>query len=335
MSQVRSLVSNLHTMSSLHGMIGGLANPLLFGINISMILYGIFLVQVVYYWTTYERDNVEVKVCVCLLLVLETCHTVVCLHLLYFYLVLHYGDFQNGITQIVWSAGTSIYLEISIMCVTESFYLYRIWHLSGRNRTVTAITSIPVLTRLGIGIYSNMFVFTFHTWQSLKGSKKAFTMINATWALSIAADLSVVLVLLYYLYRNRRAGFGRTRRIMRGLSHYSLSTGVLTLVCSLAVLITFNTNQDTMIYGGFLEVLSKLYANSVLAMLNARQLIVSNAENGFNNTLELSRLHYVPSATLNSLKPSDGVHATEERIQLSDHTLSVETDKKGGGSIVV
>ncbi|KAI0341127.1 hypothetical protein BDW22DRAFT_1359344 [Trametopsis cervina] len=172
-------------------------------------------------------------------------------------------------------------------------------------------------------------------WESLRDSDTGAMVTNAAWALAVITDLSIFLLLLYYLYRNRSVGSGRTRRVVRRLLHYSLSTGAFTVVCSVTILITFNTNKDTIIYAAFVEVLGKLYANSALAMLNARQTVALKAEKGGNNDLDLSCLHYVPPATLSSVQPSDVDHDAEERIQFSDHTLSMVTAEKGGGSVTV
>ncbi|KAI0341125.1 hypothetical protein BDW22DRAFT_1346420 [Trametopsis cervina] len=343
-------------MSSLQSIINGVATPMLFGINVSMILYGLFLAQVVYYWTTYENDRIKIKVWVGILFMLETCHTAVCMHMLYFYLVLHYGDFQNGLTQVVCLSHRPLFIlsclsvdqhrgfdskpvSLSDMAYEQSQYhgdndTGPTAHNTSRDGHMYVSTVDSWVSKVADIAHtdSNSFTFIDDTWESLKDSNTATIATNVTWVLAVVNDLTIFLLLLYYLYLNRSVGSGRTRRIVRGLLHYSLTTGALTMVCSVTILITFNTNKDTVIYAAFVEVLGKLYANSVLAMLNARQLIVSKAEKGGNNNLELSRLRYVPPAALNILEPIDAVHVTEERIQFSDHTLSVESDKKGGGS---
>lgn len=71
-------------------------------IRIHLRLYGIFLAQVLYYWTTYERDPLSIKLWVILAALFETCHTTMCIHVLYYYFIQHYGDVRNGLDHIVW-----------------------------------------------------------------------------------------------------------------------------------------------------------------------------------------------------------------------------------------
>ncbi|KAI0341048.1 hypothetical protein BDW22DRAFT_318205 [Trametopsis cervina] len=91
----------------------------------------------------------------------------------------------------------------------------------------------------------------------------------------------------------------RTKNMLKKLIHYSVTTGALTALTSLIVLICYNALPKNILFGGLLEVLSKLYANSSLAMLNARRrvsagamgtmtaLSVPNPSNANNNNLSI------------------------------------------------
>ncbi|KAI0341102.1 hypothetical protein BDW22DRAFT_325785 [Trametopsis cervina] len=115
-------------MSALADIIAVLLGPLLVTTCLAFILYGIFLAQVLYYWTTYEHDGKFIRLCVAFVSLFETCHTALGIHVLYYYLISVYGDFVNGLEQIVWSAALCMMLEIVIVETTQSLYVYRIWH---------------------------------------------------------------------------------------------------------------------------------------------------------------------------------------------------------------
>jgi len=64
----------------------------------------------------------------------------------------------------------------------------------------------------------------------------------------------------------------------------TLISGFLTTACSLAALITYGTMPDTLIFLSVEFLLTKLYINSFLAMLNARQ-SVRDRDTSPSNTL--------------------------------------------------
>ncbi|KAI0341068.1 hypothetical protein BDW22DRAFT_1445552 [Trametopsis cervina] len=308
------------------GVIETFAGPLVVLTCFSLILYGIFLAQVLYYWTTYERDPLSIKLWVILAALFETCHTTMCIHVLYYYFIQHYGDVRNGLDHIVWSAVVSLYCEEGIIAVAQrysghnllhlyqlgssgftciSFYVYRIWHISGKNQIVTASKlSLPQSTymlngavaqgimltaridssdhnflpdvTLVVGVYTTSATFRQPTWEAIHLDHHFLIISNCTWVIGVVVDLLITLVLFHFLYQNRKLGLGR--------------------VFSVIVLITYNTYTRSLLFAGILQVLSKLYANSMLAMLNARRSVTSSAAGtgitvGTNNTIELSQLH--------------------------------------------
>ncbi|KAI0341076.1 hypothetical protein BDW22DRAFT_323735 [Trametopsis cervina] len=83
--------------------------PLLIAICIAILLYGTFLAQVLFYWTTYSNDRAPIKIWVAILSVLETVHTIACVHMLYYYFAAHFGD-TTIIEHVIWSAGVRLRL---------------------------------------------------------------------------------------------------------------------------------------------------------------------------------------------------------------------------------
>jgi len=68
----------------------------------AFILYGIFIAQIYYYCTNYAEDRSYIKSYVALLCILESCHTAFCIHILYFYFIINYGNPSTGLERIVW-----------------------------------------------------------------------------------------------------------------------------------------------------------------------------------------------------------------------------------------
>ncbi|KAI0826473.1 hypothetical protein BC629DRAFT_1456573 [Irpex lacteus] len=57
-----------------------------------------------------------------------------------------------------------------------------------------------------------------------------------------------------------------TKSIIYKLMYYALSAGALTMITSTIALICFNASKTTISFVGVLEVMTKVYANSMLAM---------------------------------------------------------------------
>ncbi|KAI0750543.1 hypothetical protein BC629DRAFT_1444806, partial [Irpex lacteus] len=67
-----------------------------------------------------------------------------------------------------------------------------------------------------------------------------------------------------------------TNKKLQTLVHYTASTGALTVIIS-AVIVGSVKIENSLLFGGLIEFISKLYANSMLAMLNARNKIRSTS----------------------------------------------------------
>ncbi|KAI0341092.1 hypothetical protein BDW22DRAFT_1346399 [Trametopsis cervina] len=290
-----------------------LVGPLLITVCIAFMLYGIFLAQVLFYWTTYKNDRAPIKVWVVILSLLETSHTILCVHFLYYYFVAHFGD--SAITErVVWSAGLSATLGVPITLLTLSFYIYRIWH------------------------DTSTFPLKSHLWSVLEASKTFRILANVSWVNNAVTDIVVTLTLVYYLYRNRQVGV-RTKNMIGKLIHYSVTTGLLAVIGSLLLLISFSLIQicqqynvvpHSLLFAGLIEALSKLYANSALAMLNARRIVAStSAENG-SDVIELSQSRVASQGVPDSFISSTTVaHISEETAKRSDSTANISNQKEG------
>ncbi|KAG2028248.1 hypothetical protein BDR03DRAFT_114059, partial [Suillus americanus] len=75
---------------------------------------------------------------------------------------------------------------------------------------------------------------------------------------------------LCYLLATSRTGFSSTDSIITKLMAYIINTGCLTSMCSLSAMITCAVMPHNFIFLGVEFLVAKLYVNSFLALLNAR-----------------------------------------------------------------
>ncbi|KAI0341116.1 hypothetical protein BDW22DRAFT_327471 [Trametopsis cervina] len=318
-------------MRILADIISILVGPVLVTACLEYILYGIFIAQVLYYWTSYEHDGKLIRLCVVFVAILETCHTAFCIHVLYFYLISHYGDPVNGLERIVWSAG------ILVVEVTQCLYVYRIWHWDGNNRTVTVTMGVLMTCRMVLGFYAGSSLFTHQTWVSLLGSRNVFVILNIEWSVVVFVDLTLTLVLLFYLLRGHKVALAGTKSTILSFMQLMLSTGVLTLLVSTVILITFNVYSRSLLFGGLISATGELYGNSMLALLNTRRMMAKNAERADeeNARAELSQIRWAPAISANvTVTTSNAIHISMERTTASDDMLPNRKDVQRGSRVI-
>jgi len=107
----------------------------------------------------------------------------------------------------------------------------------------------------------------------------AVVTVSCGLGLAVVVDLIIAFTLVYYLHKSR-SGFQATDNLVRTLQTYVINSGGLTMICSIAVVATFAAIADNYVFLGLVEIQSKLYANSFLATLNARQYLAANNRRG-------------------------------------------------------
>ncbi|KAI0705878.1 hypothetical protein BC835DRAFT_1445629 [Cytidiella melzeri] len=222
--------------------------PLLITFPLAFIVYGIFLAQAYYYYINYESDGLKLRLYVAFIACVECFHTAMCMHVIYFYFIEHYGDPVNGVYQIVCSQSFA------------SFYVRRIWLLSEKKIYAIVLPLLLMAARIAMASVSIHNLYDFKLWPVFNSQISAIHNIEGTFAVGLATDLLITGTLVWYLGA-RRTGF--------------------THIFSAAVVATV-TIKNNLLFGGLVEILTKLYATSMLATfqlivslvrLNARKLI--------------------------------------------------------------
>ncbi|KAI0826398.1 hypothetical protein BC629DRAFT_1587199 [Irpex lacteus] len=298
---------------------------------IVFMLYGLFGAQVYYYFTTY-RDHPALRAVVFILCVLETIHVATSIHVLYTYLVIDFAD-ASKLLHVVWSFVLWIFLEHTIDPIVQSYYIYRVWCVSQNRTLLFALVSMQ-LTRIAIGFRAVSFLCFYNTWEALGGQKLFDVYLNATLGLNVIVDFSIAFALTYYfISKSRSSAHTRsTKKILLKLTYYAITAGALTVLVNIIALITYNKSKTTLAYCGVLQIVVKLNANSMLAMLNARKSIRGiPGKNGVS--LELSQLsdssahvegaaiHVLQDTTIKGDKWDEGKHTQSSKSsEIADST---------------
>ncbi|KAI0077925.1 hypothetical protein K474DRAFT_1706956 [Panus rudis PR-1116 ss-1] len=245
-------------------------------------LYGITIAQTYIYFLSAHEDGKWMKGLISFVTLLETLHTVTTIHMAYTYTIDDFGNIA-AIGEIVWSTGVCALSGIILVVFVQGFYIRRIWILSRNNIWLTSIVSFFLFLRVSFGFATSILTYTLGTWPAFRAS--VGTMFTLTTGLSLSAfvDLQIALILMYYL-RSGRTGFKPTDRLIEQLMAYAVNTGLITMLCSVAIVLTFAFLKNSLAFAGLVQMSSKLYANSLLGTLNARGVLRNKMSSNYDST---------------------------------------------------
>ncbi|CCM06491.1 uncharacterized protein FIBRA_08760 [Fibroporia radiculosa] len=243
-------------------------------IEIAIILYGIVTAQTYFYWWTSQEDSKLLRSLVVSVWCLETVHTVFCIYMNYHYTITDFGDLED-LLQINWGAGlfhlAKLDIEWRIYCT--SLHTGNLALLTHRSVfTIAMLTTKLTYVASVFGTATASLMWKFHTWLDFRTSRAALITFTCGISLSGILDVLIALSQIYYLWINR-TGHKATDNLVRTLMAYIINTGALTMCVSITIIATFwaPALKTSSLFGGLVAIQSKFYANSLIAMLNARQ----------------------------------------------------------------
>ncbi|KAJ7593211.1 hypothetical protein C8J56DRAFT_930568 [Mycena floridula] len=230
-------------------------------------LWGIGTAQCYWYYTEYNKDHITLKLLVLFVWMLDTVHQALISHVIYNYLVQNFANplylFYN-----VWSLDIQSLFEALICFVVQCFFLLRIWRLSNGNYILVMIPALPIFGNFALAL---VYVIKNFPEKSIPVAFIRFHKYSeAINGLTAAGDILLAVLMVYLLYTSR-TGFKNTDTLIKKLMIYTVNTGVVTSLCAILTLATAQAWGKAFIYGAFYFNASRLYLNSMMASLNARQ----------------------------------------------------------------
>ncbi|KAJ7770954.1 hypothetical protein DFH07DRAFT_805816 [Mycena maculata] len=240
--------------------------PMLIGVFLNMILYGVFLSQVLTYHTLFSHPPTDGPLMACFityLLVLETANTALDMAMLYQPLILDYGRAPLMFPSVFL---TEPMLVVLVSTPIQLFFAWRISQIT-KCRTVPALIVVLALTSLAGGLYTSARVALLKLF-ALKPHLHAGALV---WFLaSCVADVAITVTLVLTL-SNRKTGFAATDGVIDRIIRTTIQTGLVTSLFSILDVVCFMVFPHYSINFIFDLPLSKLYSNALLSTLNARR----------------------------------------------------------------
>nr|GAT58094.1 predicted protein [Mycena chlorophos] len=232
-------------------------------------LMGALAVQVFIYFHAFPHDRLPNKLIVLFVVVAELLQTLGDSHDTVQTFGAHWGNF-NALDLVGWSWFSVPILGSAIGCVGQLFFAWRIYVIGAR-KVYLAPLIIVIITifQFGAGIWTGIQIIQAGRFSLL--TFKAMKPPVAWLAATAAADILIVLFTAYYLLKARSPGFSsRTTAAVNRIIMVTIETGIPCAAFALVDLALFVKYQGNNYHLGTCIWLSKVYSNSILAILNSR-----------------------------------------------------------------
>ncbi|KAF6749257.1 hypothetical protein DFP72DRAFT_544012 [Ephemerocybe angulata] len=260
-------------MASVEGVdVGRTYGALLFGASGAFGLSGIVVTQCLVYFKQYPEDSHKTKAMVLASWLLDMTHSAFVMLSIYDYFIKYFGD-EGGIDIIPWPLAVSVVVTALQTLLVHCFFAVKIFRSSRRNWYITGPIVLLAIARL---VSASMTTYNMIHLKRFSAFMIPFpkTMFTTGLSLTAAVDILITGWLCYYLVEIRtRISPGSTMMIkmVDTLTLYTLENGALTCLAAVASLVCWLTMPHNLIFMGLHFVISKLYANSLLASLNMRR----------------------------------------------------------------
>ncbi|KAI0648803.1 hypothetical protein C8Q79DRAFT_1007389 [Trametes meyenii] len=220
----------------------------LLGTFVSLVLYGVLVVQLYRYWRIHSGDTKFIQGLVAIVIFLETSHAALLMHTCYYYLVVHYDD-PSQIGHGVWSLQVTPMVSSFITAACQIFFARRVSLIGSRYKILVAFASIALLAHVGfsVGITANAFEV---------GSLSGFQG-NGDWlfpAILTSAVIAYFLLSAGIIHAVRRSRAihppSRTETTFDSAMLYVVNSGILTGVVNTAPTIAAFKLPQTLIWAG-------------------------------------------------------------------------------------
>ncbi|KAH7882094.1 hypothetical protein F5I97DRAFT_404340 [Phlebopus sp. FC_14] len=200
-------------------LVESLARGPLIGTFIGLILYGFTCLQAFIYFQTYPRDRRGLKITVAFLIILETVHAALTMHVMDYYLVAKYGDIQV-LEAGTWSFTFTYIIGLLIDFIVYIYFTWRIWMFT-RKKWIVIFMSFISVSRTATSVVPSVWS---PSWITYLGTARNITI--AGNSLFILGDTFSAAIMAYHLRKNR-IGNHRTDRLINRLVIFAAATGTL------------------------------------------------------------------------------------------------------------
>ncbi|KAJ6528761.1 hypothetical protein DFH09DRAFT_1327581 [Mycena vulgaris] len=242
------------------------SGPLLIGALLNWGLFGSLSIQVYLYYQAFPIDKLIIKCLVYVLFTIDVVQTILITHDAFATFGYSFGD-VSAVTRLRFDWLTMPIIGGLVAFIGQSFYAYRI-HLLSKSWPIPVLVVILSLISVVAAIISGAFGYEAENTASLT-TRETSAAAGLWLGASSVSDIVIAGCMTYYL-STIDTEFPQTRVLLSKLIQLTIETGSVTALATLTSLALFYAFPNRSY--GFVPafIIPKLYANTILAVLNAR-----------------------------------------------------------------
>ncbi|KAJ7662592.1 hypothetical protein DFH06DRAFT_355675 [Mycena polygramma] len=240
---------------------------LLIGVFIAIFFQGVLSVQAYIYYEAFPDDTYKLKTLVATVWTLDFVHLVLICETAYHYLIRNWGNDAVFLETTAALDLQLVFLTLAIM-VCQSFFLRRVWRFS-QNKLLTGFLAAACLAAGVLDAVMEVHIIQTKSLTSLVGRISTGEVI-AVFVIGAAVDLSIALILCWYL-RRELTMVDRINSLVKRIMMYSIASGLIPSLLALGCLISYLVWPQSLISLAMYFSLGRTYTNALLATLNSRR----------------------------------------------------------------
>ncbi|KAF9478890.1 hypothetical protein BDN70DRAFT_879383 [Pholiota conissans] len=245
----------------------GTYGALLLGALFASGLAGVFGVQCLLYFKCYPMDRKPLKALVIFAWTLEILHSALVWAAMWNYFIQHFGEVKY-IDHIPMCVALSVILTATLTFLAHCLFAHRIYYLSNRSLWLTLPIIALAFGRLAAATVSGAEMIHLRSFARFR--KHFLWLFTLGLSLSSAVDILITLSLFFLLKKSKQKSI-KLSPLIDALLLYTFEIGSLTSAATVISMLCWSIIDNSLVFLGLHFVIGKLYANSLLATLNARR----------------------------------------------------------------
>lgn len=225
------------------------------------------------YFVDHTKDRAIKKVIVTAVCFIDTLHQIFITHALYIYLVKGFSD-PAIMMRLLWSFLSQILLAALQGLLCQGFFTWRVWVVSQKNKVLCAIIAALVVGNFVVALY-------------YFGRSVHFKSLAELWQLKDIAELLVIgysanifiTASLLFMHFRKTTPSEQTDRLVDKFTLWVLTSGLLTSLVGIFCFITEVVWPHSLLSAAMYTILCRVYAVSVLTVLNSRMQLGPSGSN--------------------------------------------------------
>ncbi|KAF9463530.1 hypothetical protein BDZ94DRAFT_1217899 [Collybia nuda] len=285
-------MNSMHTLPPGSG-IAEFTGPLIVGYLLHWGLFGTLTIQLYLYYEAFPTDRLSYKSLVYGIYIIELAQTILVTHDAFAVFGFGFGNLE-AVIDIHFNWFTVPIMSGVVALIGQTFYAYRIHILSGSWIVPGFIVTISLISTVA-GIIAGAFSFIAGNLITLNNHRISVAV--GFWCSASAISDIIIAVCMTYCLARSDTGFRRTHALVTGLIRLTIETGTVTAIIALANLILFFAFPAHTYFGTPAVIMPKIYANTILVVLNARLQIVGG-RSVYSSSTESTAVNSIPSSAL-------------------------------------